>query len=239
MRRARTLLCSAPPRHMSIFVCLATHATLTCQPPHLTSLLLTPRVVFLGYSDHHKGYRCLDLSTNRLMISRYVVFDEAVFPFATSPHPTNDLDFLLSEETPMILPIGTPLLAGLTSSCLVHWSPPHQARLPSPRQVRLPWLPHRYVGLHQRFLRVSCLMRLRRLLPHHMRPRRLLSHHVRTRQLLSHPARLRRLLPLQHSALALHHRCGLPHRSPTSVVHIGMWLRLQRRPRTDLSRQCL
>jgi hypothetical protein len=38
--------------------------------------------VFIGYSNLHKGYKCLDISTGRLYISRDIVFDETVFPFA-------------------------------------------------------------------------------------------------------------------------------------------------------------
>lgn len=38
------------------------------------------KCVNLGYSDHHKGYKCLS-STGRLYISRNVVFNEADFPF--------------------------------------------------------------------------------------------------------------------------------------------------------------
>jgi hypothetical protein len=42
--------------------------------------------VFLGYSPMHKGLKCLDVKSGRVYISRDVVFDETVFPFA-SLHP--------------------------------------------------------------------------------------------------------------------------------------------------------
>jgi hypothetical protein len=38
--------------------------------------------VFLGYSNRHKGFKCLDLFTGRMYILRDVIFDENVFPFA-------------------------------------------------------------------------------------------------------------------------------------------------------------
>jgi hypothetical protein len=38
--------------------------------------------VFLGYSNQHKGFKCLDVSTGRVYISRDVVFDETVYPFS-------------------------------------------------------------------------------------------------------------------------------------------------------------
>ena len=47
--------------------------------------------VFLGYSPSHHGYRCLDISTERLYIARLVRFNEEKFPFntpkTTSPPP--------------------------------------------------------------------------------------------------------------------------------------------------------
>jgi histone deacetylase 1/2 len=38
--------------------------------------------VFLGYSNMHKGFKCLEISSGRVYISRDVVFDEAEFPFS-------------------------------------------------------------------------------------------------------------------------------------------------------------
>jgi hypothetical protein len=38
--------------------------------------------VFLGYSNMHKGFKCLDTRTGRIYISRDVVFDEDLFPFS-------------------------------------------------------------------------------------------------------------------------------------------------------------
>ena len=37
--------------------------------------------VFLGYSLNHQGYKCLELSTRRIYLSRHVLFDEDSFPF--------------------------------------------------------------------------------------------------------------------------------------------------------------
>jgi len=83
------LLYSQPPEysHLRVFGCLC-YPNLSATARHK----LAPRFaacVFLGYPSSHKGYRCLDLSTRRVIISRHVVFDESVFPFSSHPtHPS-------------------------------------------------------------------------------------------------------------------------------------------------------
>lgn len=81
--------------HLRVFGCLC-YPNLQATSPHK----LAPRstaCVFLGYPSAHKGYRCLDLSTRRIIISRHVIFDEHSFPFAASSPtlPPTSLNFLL------------------------------------------------------------------------------------------------------------------------------------------------
>jgi hypothetical protein len=70
--------------------------------------------VFLGYHSDHKEYHCLDLATNRIIISRHVNFDESSFPFAElpAPLPSPNLDFL-SEFDHVCSPVPSPFVAGL------------------------------------------------------------------------------------------------------------------------------
>jgi hypothetical protein len=104
---------SAPSyEHLRVFGC-------TCYPntnataPHKLSPCST-RCVFLGYSADHKSYRCLDLSTNRPIVSRHVVFDEDSFPLAASPNLI-DLNFLCV-SSPTVSTIGTHLTTTGTST---------------------------------------------------------------------------------------------------------------------------
>jgi hypothetical protein len=141
-----TLLGSAPSyEHLHVFSC-ACYPNIAATAPHKLAPRST-RCVFLGYSFDHKGYCCLDLSTNHLIVSRHVVFDEDSFPLATSPNIT-DLDFLL-ESGSTVSTIETRLpLAGSTTTMACQPAPvvppgfePLVAPLPAPT-VPLGFLPH-------------------------------------------------------------------------------------------------
>ncbi|GJT74228.1 putative RNA-directed DNA polymerase [Tanacetum coccineum] len=63
--------------------------------------------VFLGYSPSHHGYRCLDISTERLYITRHVRFNEAQFPFdipKTTSAPPSKTSPYYSSESPYVIP---------------------------------------------------------------------------------------------------------------------------------------
>jgi hypothetical protein len=101
-----TLFGSAPSyEHLRVLGC-ACYPNIATTAPHKLAPWST-RCVFLGYSTDHKGYRCLDLSTNRLIVSRHVVYDEESFPLAASPNLT-DLHFLC-ESGSLVSTIGTHL----------------------------------------------------------------------------------------------------------------------------------
>ena len=113
-------LFGTPPRydHLRVFGC-ACYPNTTATAPHK----LAPRsalCVFLGYSPDHKGYRCFDLTSRRVIISRHVVFDESVFPFSTTttPSPTPDPDpFSLFPTDTVVQPLLPLSPAGTASPC--------------------------------------------------------------------------------------------------------------------------
>jgi hypothetical protein len=110
-------LSSALHPRTSTSVSSVVHVILTSLPPHpISSPPQSTRCVFLGYYTDHKGYGCLELSTNRLIVSRHVVFDEKNFPLAASPNLT-DLDFLCESVSP-ISTIGTPISFAGSSTAL-------------------------------------------------------------------------------------------------------------------------
>jgi hypothetical protein len=102
-----------PPsyEHLRVFGC-GCYPNLSVQATHKLPPPQSAHCVFIRYSTNHKGYRCLDLSTNNIIVSRHIIFYEAVFPFAASPRLTNDLDIFLQDDTldpaPTPAPLPTP-----------------------------------------------------------------------------------------------------------------------------------
>ncbi|GJT10391.1 retrovirus-related pol polyprotein from transposon TNT 1-94 [Tanacetum coccineum] len=82
--------------------------------------------IFLGYLANHRGYKCLDLASNKIIISRHVRFDEDVFPFenvTSSNKPT--YDFLLP-------PIQTTTNVPTTEPFFQHMNEPNNPITPHP-----------------------------------------------------------------------------------------------------------
>jgi histone deacetylase 1/2 len=70
------------------------------------------RCVFLGYNNMHKGFKCLDISTSHIYISRDVIFDEQIFPFAelhanAGARLRSDIELLPSNLYDSSLPFGS------------------------------------------------------------------------------------------------------------------------------------
>jgi len=66
--------------------------------------------VFLGYSQHHKGYKCPHIEYGRVYISRYVIFHVSRFPYASkgSATPPNSTLVQAPIFPPILLPPPTP-----------------------------------------------------------------------------------------------------------------------------------
>lgn len=86
--------------HLCTFGCLC-YPNLLPTKPHKLAQRSTP-CAFLGYPTDHRGYRCLDLSTRRIILSRHVVFDEMIFPLSRTSLPSSSLPDLVESPPPPI-----------------------------------------------------------------------------------------------------------------------------------------
>jgi len=88
--------------HLWVFDCL-------CYPlfPSTTINKLQPRStpsVFLGYPSNHRGYKCYDISSNKIIISHYILFDENQFPLSKLDTLTSSTyDFLNDGLSPHMI----------------------------------------------------------------------------------------------------------------------------------------
>jgi hypothetical protein len=124
--------------HLWVFVCTSYPNTSTTTHHKLAPR--SSRCVFLGYSSEHNGYWCLDLSTNCLLVSQNIIFDESSFSFASSDTPPIDFDSLFSSShvVGLIAPpypssiVGTLEPNAATHAALAHRLTPHVAPVPPP-----------------------------------------------------------------------------------------------------------
>ncbi|GJV59701.1 ribonuclease H-like domain-containing protein [Tanacetum coccineum] len=96
--------------HLRTFGCLCYPYTF---PPHKLAPRTTPSI-FLGYPYNYRVYQCLDLNTNKIIISRHVTFDETVFPFG-SMTPTKSPSYQFLDDNLDTFPIALRLLTIPTS----------------------------------------------------------------------------------------------------------------------------
>lgn len=100
--------------------------------------------IFLGHAANHFGYRCLDLNTNKIIISCHVSFDETVFPFQSNQSkPTSSYDFLEDSSTLIstiinTTPIGPNLNPTITPPVTIPASPTPATPPPSPPNDHVP-----------------------------------------------------------------------------------------------------
>ncbi|CAL9232750.1 unnamed protein product, partial [Arabidopsis halleri] len=105
-----------------------------CYPHTNSGNKLEPRAtpsVFLGYPLLHSGYRCFDLKTRKIIISRHVTFNETVFPFKlTKTQSGSAYDFLDDTEPSsiqkqlLLSPSLTPHSSHTPPASPVHEQPP-------------------------------------------------------------------------------------------------------------------
>lgn len=97
------------------------------------------KCVFIGYSLHHQGYRCLDPITSRVYLSHHVIFNETEFPFSTGsiltlpPIGADPISFPPPSFSPPI-----PMLPSLPPSPLPVPPIPHIPHLPISDSVSNP-----------------------------------------------------------------------------------------------------
>lgn len=80
--------------HMTIFVSLDVYV-FHASTPHKNSNH-APLSAFLGYPTYHRGFRCFDLSSLKIIISRHVIFYETILLYGlVTPTDSPSYEFLI------------------------------------------------------------------------------------------------------------------------------------------------
>ena len=128
------------------------YPNLSSTTTHKMSPRSTP-CIFLGYPLNHRGYRCLNLATHKVIISRHVNFDEFAFPNSSQYTPTpSDYEFLGAATGPNPPP---PLI--YNSAAQPRVDPGLTPALPPTGPVSPPCTPHNLHHSPASLGRVSCM----------------------------------------------------------------------------------
>ena len=101
----------------------------------------TAPCLFLGYLAYSKAYICLDPTTNRVYITRHVVFNESEFSSHTSTSPTFDSSTWFTSPIHLCTshsntPISSPPIASQSDSPHTHHIPT-SIHVPAPTQLSM------------------------------------------------------------------------------------------------------
>jgi hypothetical protein len=80
--------------------------------------------IFIGYGGSHKGYRCLDPTTNKVFLSRHVIFDETQFPAKAKSISQGSYQITASSGNPLAL-LPNSQFSSLNLSSTDHFSQQH------------------------------------------------------------------------------------------------------------------
>lgn len=113
---------------LRVFGCLC-YPNLAATAAHKLAPRSTP-FVFLCYPQSHRGFRCLDLSSGKLIISRHVIFDKSIVPFS-STHLSSPSPIMAEIDESPLLPLSpSPAVQSPVAPPLVA-NPPAQPSSPT------------------------------------------------------------------------------------------------------------
>ncbi|WVZ17679.1 hypothetical protein V8G54_010661 [Vigna mungo] len=122
--------------HLRVFGCLC-YPLFPTTTIHKLQARSTP-CAFLGYPSHHRGYKCYDLLSGKIIISCHVIFDETQFPFSKIHDPSPSVYDPLGQDSRPPSPQPTPpaptiqILAS-PNTPLSSLTTSHQPLVPNPR----------------------------------------------------------------------------------------------------------